>query len=323
MKLKQGIGHTISQKVGNNFAWIVIIVGIVALFLPASFSWIPSKSLNWLLGVVMFGMGLTLTFDDFKIVATKPLPVLIGFMLQFSVMPLVALLLVKLFNLPLEIAIGVILVGCCPGGPASNLITYLEKGDVALSVCITSVTTLCAPIVTPFLTWLLASESVSVDVWAMLLSVLEVVTLPIIIGLIVKRFYNTFCQKAIIWLPLLSTLAICTIVGIVISANAVRIFSCGLLILAVVVVHNVLGLAIGYIAGLLLRLDRPKRTAIAIEVGMQNSALASALANTHFAQYPLATIPGAIFSVWHNFSGSIFATMMRKKLSQKDASSVS
>ena len=228
-------------------------------------------------------------------------------------MPLLAWGLARAFSLDETLALGVVLVGCCPGGTASNVITYLAKGDLALSVGMTGVSTLLAPFLTPLLTWALAGKSVDVDVASMFLSILWVVILPIVIGLLVKWIWPKFTEKATDYLPAMSSLAIAFIVAIVISANANKLLAGGLIIVLVVILHNLCGLGLGYLIGWLLRLSEPKKRAISIEVGMQNSGLASSLATIHFATYPLATIPGAIFSVWHNISGATVAFLYRKK----------
>ena len=211
------------------------------------------------------------------------------------------------------LALGVILVGCCPGGTASNVITYLAKGDLALSVGMTGVSTVLAPLLTPLLTWLLAGESIHVDVAGMLLSILWVVILPIVLGLIIKSLWPKFTEKAMDYLPAFSSVAIAFTVSIVISANASKLLASGMLIIIVVVLHNLFGLGLGYLIGRLFGMSEPKKRAVSIEVGMQNSGLASSLATLHFAAYPMATIPGAIFSVWHNISGAIVAWLYTKK----------
>ena len=288
---------------------LVLLSALAALLFPGTIGHLKPKLINPLLGVIMFGMGLTLKAEDFKVVFSRPKDVLVGCLAQFTVMPLLAFALTKIFRLEPALAIGVILVGCCPGGTASNVITYLAKGDLALSVGMTAVSTLLAPVLTPLLVWLLAGETVDVDVVGMLLSILWVVILPIALGLLVKRFWPRTTEQASAYLPALSTLAICVIVLIVIAANAHKLLDGGLVILLVVVLHNVCGLGAGYLIGTLLRLTPAKRRAISIEVGMQNSGLASSLATLHFAAYPLATIPGALFSVWHNISGAIVAKL--------------
>ena len=203
-------------------------------------------------------------------------------------------------------------MGCCPGGTASNVITYLAKGDVALSVGMTTVSTILAPLLTPLLTYLLAGKSVDVDVFGMFVSILQVVILPIVAGLIIDYYFSNFTRKIMGFLPMISTLTIAIIIACVISHNAQKILECTLIVWGLVIIHNLLGLALGYTLGTLLRLPNSKRSAISIEVGMQNSGLATSLATTHFAIYPMAAIPGAIFSVWHNFSGSIVASIFRK-----------
>ena len=286
---------------------LVLVAALAGLLFPGTFCRLKPALINPLLGIIMFGMGLTLKPSDFRVVFSRPKDVVIGCLAQFTVMPLLAFALTRIFRLDAALAIGVILVGCCPGGTASNVITYLAKGDLALSVGMTAVSTLLAPVLTPLLVWLLAGEMVAVDVIGMLLSILWVVILPIALGLLVKRFWPRTTERASGYLPALSSLAICVIVLIVIAANAHKLLDGGWVIMAVVVLHNVCGLAAGYLIGSMLHLAPAKRRAISIEVGMQNSGLASSLATLHFAAYPLATIPGALFSVWHNLSGAIVA----------------
>jgi BASS family bile acid:Na+ symporter len=227
-------------------------------------------------------------------------------------MPLLALGLSWAFALPKELALGVILVGCCPGGTASNVITYLAKGDLALSVGMTATSTLLAPLITPLLVWLLAGTMVEVDTIGMLLSIVYVVIAPIAVGLVFQRYLPKFTKSIVPYLPAFSSVVIAFVVGIVVSHNADRLLVGGMLVVLVVMLHNLCGLSLGYIIGRLLGLADAKRRAISIEVGMQNSGLASSLATLHFAAYPLATIPGAIFSVWHNISGALVARIYSK-----------
>ena len=288
---------------------LVLVAAVVALVMPGAFSGVKPTVINYMLGVVMFGMGLTLNLHDFKIVFSRPKDVIVGCVAQFTVMPLLAWGLTRVFGLDEALALGVVLVGCCPGGTASNVITYLAKGDLALSVGMTGVSTLLAPLLTPLLTWALAGKSVEVDVVSMFLSILWVVILPIVIGLLVKWLWPKFTEEATDYLPAFSSIAIALIVAIVIAANATKLLAGGLVIIVVVMLHNVCGLLLGWLIGRLLRLPDAKRRAISIEVGMQNSGLASSLATLHFAAYPMATIPGAVFSVWHNISGAIVARL--------------
>ncbi len=291
---------------------LVLVAALLALAFPDVLKEIRPTVINYLLGVVMFGMGLTLNLQDFKIVFSRPKDILIGCLSQFTIMPLLAWSLTRIFSLDEALALGVVLVGCCPGGTASNVITYLAKGDLALSVGMTGVSTLLAPFLTPLLTWALAGKSINVDMTSMFLSILWVVILPIIMGLIVKGLWPKFTEKATDYLPAFSSIAIALIVAIIIGANADKLIAGGFIIVLVVILHNIFGLSLGYLIGRTLRLSEPKKRAISIEVGMQNSGLASSLATIHFAAYPLATIPGAIFSVWHNLSGAAVAYLYKK-----------
>ena len=268
-------------------ALIVLVVAAGSLLWPEVFGVIKTAWISYLLGVVMFGMGLTLNLQDFKIVFSRPKDVIIGCIAQFTIMPLLAWMLAKTFQLPPELAVGVVLVGCCPGGTASNVITYLAGGDLALSVGMTGVSTILAPVMTPFLTWLFVGTTVDVNPIAMFMSIVQVVILPIALGLIFKRFFPVATAQASKYLPAFSTLAIAAIVAAVVSANSTNLKTCGFISI--------------------LRLSHPKRTAISIEVGMQNSGLACSLATQHFASMALAPVPGAIFSVWHNIAGAILA----------------
>lgn len=304
--------NKIPSWIASHITIIVVAVTVVALFAPSSFLWIGTGAITPMLGVVMFGMGLTLKPSDFKPVLMHPKEIMIGELAQFIIMPFVAWTLCRLLNLPPELALGVILVGCCPGGTASNVICYLAKGDVALSVAMTGVSTLLAPFATPALVLLLAGETVDVDVMGMFISIVQVVILPIVVGLVVNHYFQNLTQKVTPYMPMISTLAIAAIIGIIVSHNAQNIIGCSLLVAIAVILHNLLGLSLGYVASMLLGLPPEKRTAISIEVGMQNSGLATSLAATHFAMYPLAAVPGAIFSVWHNFSGSIAAQVLKR-----------
>lgn len=292
---------------------LVLLMALLSVMMPAPFMAIDTWWINPLLGVIMFGMGLTLSPQDFRVVFSRPRDVLVGCLAQFTIMPFMAWLLTKAFSLPADLALGVILVGCCPGGTASNVITYLAKGDLALSVGMTATSTVLAPFMTPFLTWLLAGTLVDVNTLGMLQSIVYVVIAPILGGLLIQHFLPGFTKRAVAYLPAFSTLVIAFVVGIVVGHNASRLLTGGLLVIIVVMLHNLSGLALGYGIGRMLSLSHEKRAAISIEVGMQNSGLASSLATLHFAAFPMATIPGAIFSVWHNISGALVAKVYSMK----------
>ena len=294
-------------------ALIVLAVAALALFVPASGLWIELKAVNYLLMVVMFGMGLTMKLNDFKVVFVQPKEMIIGCIAQFTIMPLLAFMLGKVFGLETGLLAGVILVGTCPGGTSSNVITYMSKGNVALSVGMTSVNTLLSPVLTPAITYLLLRTSVNVDVWAMCLSIVQVVILPIALGFVVNRFAGKFVARAVEILPVVSVIAICLIVATVVSHNAEKIMTTGAIVFVVVILHNLLGYACGFGVGKLFRMDLAKTKALTVEIGMQNSGLATSLAATSFPSLAMATVPGAIFSVWHNISGAVLAGFLQRK----------
>lgn len=302
--------EAISTIAGKYFAVWVILTSVIAFLIPDPFLGLGGY-ITILLGVVMFGMGLTLKAVDFKIVFTKPLPVIIGVCAQFIIMPLVAFAIAKLLNLPAELAAGLVLLGCVPGGTASNVMVYLAKGNVPLSIAMTSISTLLSPIMTPLILLLLAGQWMPVDAVSMFMSIVQVIIVPIVLGLAIKKFFPVAVEKSLSVLPLISVAAIITIVAAVVSGNSATIATSGLLIFTAVMLHNGFGLLLGYFAGKVLGQDEVNRRAIAIEVGMQNSGLGVALATAHFG--PLAALPSVLAAAWHNISGPILATYWSKK----------
>lgn len=305
-------------------ALFVLLIGVVGAVRPQTLTWV-GPYVGWLLGVVMFGMGMTLTFQDFKRVLQRPWEVLLGVVAQFLIMPLAAWFLVWLFALPPELAIGVVLVGTCPGGTASNVISYLAKGDVALSVSMTMAATLLAPVVTPTLTWLLAGSWIEVSFTAMMISIAQMVLLPLLLGLTAHHFFERTVERILPVMPVVSVVTIVLLVGGVVALGAESLLDVGLLMAAIVVLHNAFGLVLGYGMARLFRLDSKKARTVSIEVGMQNSGMAASLAVLYFS--PAAAIPGAIFSVWHNISGSIVANYFarrdeRKRVDVKNVESI-
>ena len=299
--------NKISEFIGKYMAWIVLVIAALALFLPGTCLWIQTKWINYLLMIVMFGMGLTMKLADFTVVFKQPKDVITGCVAQFVIMPLLAFGLGKIFGLSDELLVGVVLVGTCPGGTASNVITYLSGGDTALSVGMTSINTLLAPFLTPALTYLYLRTTVSVDVKSMFLSIIQVVLIPIGLGLLINKFFGKYTQKITDLLPTVSVTAICLIVAAVVSHNSAKILSTGL------VIHNLLGYLCGYLVAVLFKMDLPRKKAVAIEIGMQNSGLATSLAGSAFPNMAMATVPGAIFSVWHNISGAILAGILKNR----------
>lgn len=302
----------ISDFFGKYMAVIVLVIAALALFVPSSCLWIQTTWVNYLLMIVMFGMGLTLKLEDFKLVFTRPKDILLGCLAQFTIMPLLAFALGKIFGLDAALLAGVILVGTCPGGTSSNVITFLSKGDVALSVGMTSVNTLLAPLLTPAITYVLLKTTVTVDPVSMFVSIIEVVIIPIVLGFVINKLFGKITQKLVKVLPSVSVIAICLIVAAVVSHNAEKIMTTGAIVFVVVILHNLLGYACGFGLGKLLYLSVPKTKALSIEIGMQNSGLATSLAGTAFPDLAMATVPGAIFSVWHNISGAILANIYNR-----------
>jgi BASS family bile acid:Na+ symporter len=296
--------RTLGDAVGRWFPVIVLIAGAVALALPDLFSGFTT-AIPWLLAVIMLGMGMTLTGRDFAIVGRRPGALLAGVAAQYVVMPLTGFGVATMLDLPPDLAAGVILVGCAPGGTASNVMVFLSRGDTALSVAMTSVSTLLAPLLTPMLVLLLAGQFLPVDAGELFVSILQIVLVPVVLGLVLRRTAAGAVERALPVLPLASVAMITFVVMVVVAASAEALLSVGLAVVAAVVLHNVFGLGLGYAAARALGLDEPARRAISIEVGMQNSGLAAALATAHFS--PIAALPGAIFSVWHNVSGSLLA----------------
>lgn len=292
------------------FPLLILAGGLVAVLTPGSFTGL-GPLVNPLLGVIMFGMGLTLTPVDVALVGKRPVPVVIGVVAQFLIMPLLGWGVSMALGLPPVLAAGVILVGCCPGGTASNVVSYLARGDVALSVAMTSVSTVLAPLLTPLLTLWLAGQYLPVDAGAIGLSILQIVLIPVIVGLAVRYFLPRLVERLLPALPWISVGAITVVVTVVVAGSAGIIFSAGLMVFAAVILHNGLGYALGYGAARLFNLPTAVRRTTAIEVGMQNSGLAAGLARTYLT--PEAALPGAIFSVWHNVSGAAMAAYWRRR----------
>lgn len=305
-----------TQFVSKTFAIWVVVFAAIAAYSPETFkmfvAWIP-----YLLGIVMLGMGLTLTFNDFAEVTRNPKAVIIGVIAQFVVMPVIAFLLAKAFQLPPELAIGVILVGSCPGGTSSNVMTFLARGNTALSVACTTISTLLAPILTPAVFYLFASQWLDINATAMFVSVLKIVLLPIFAGVVIRSIFKQKIEQFSQTMPLLSVIAIVLIVGAVVSVSKDKIIESGLLIFAVVALHNGLGYLVGYGISKLFKLPEADSRAVSIEVGMQNSGLGAALAAVHFKANPVIAVPSAVFSFWHNISGPILAMIFTARDSKK------
>ncbi len=300
----------ISALAGKYFAGLVILIAVLAYVLPDSFLFL-AQYITILLGIVMFGMGLTLKPVDFKLILSNPFSVIIGVASQFIIMPLAAFIIAYLLKLPPELAAGLVLLGSVPGGTASNVMVYLARGNLPLSITMTSFSTLLAPVVTPLLLLLLAGQWMPVSPVAMFMSIIQVIIIPILLGLIVSRIMPTIVDKGIKIVPLISVTAIIIIVSAVVAGNVENIANAGLIVFLAVVLHNGAGLIIGYFIAKLMGLSESQRRAISLEVGMQNSGLGVALATAHFG--PLAALPSALGAVWHNITGPIIATFWSKR----------
>ncbi len=298
------------HRITSLFPLWAILLSAIAFLWPDLFTDMKPAIVP-LLGVVMFGMGMTLSWSNFAEVLRRPKVIGIGVLLQFLVMPLAAWLIGSLLGRPLPLLVGLVLVGACPGGTASNVICYLARGDVALSITLTTCSTLLAVFATPALTWFYVGQQVPVPVWDMLWSVAKIVLLPVTLGVVVNGLVGTRLQQVKSLFPLLSVLAIVVIIAIVVALNQTRLANIGLSVALAVVLHNSVGLAGGYWLSRMLGWDERICRTIAIEVGMQNSGLGVALAVKYFSA--VAAVPGALFSIWHNLSGSMLASYWSRK----------
>ncbi|MGD7002924.1 bile acid:sodium symporter family protein [Corynebacterium halotolerans] len=291
------------------FPLFILVGTAIAFMFPEPF--IPlTDYINIFLMIIMFAMGLTLTIPDFKVVARRPTPVLIGVVAQFVIMPLLAIGVAKLLGLNPALAVGLLMLGSVPGGTSSNVITFLAKGDVALSVAMTSVSTLVSPIMTPALMLLLAGTRTEVDGWGMALSLVQTVLLPVIGGLVIRYVANRVVDKVSAVLPWVSILGIGGVVFGAVAANAERLAQVGLIVFGAVLLHNVLGYVLGYVTGRLFRLPETSNRTMAVEIGTQSAGLASGMSARFFS--PEAALPGAVAAVMHNITGAVYVAITRR-----------
>ena len=301
----------LDKYVVKPFVLWVLVFAAAALLSPSLFTWFRSY-ITIGLGIIMLGMGMTLTADDFLRVFQKPKAVGIGVSAQYLVMPVAALGISAMFGFDPSITAGMIVVGSCPGGTASNVIAYLAGADVALSVTLTSITTLLSVFLTPFFIWFLAGTSVEIDPVALFVTILQVIIGPVVIGIILNTYARSFSQKFIPYFPPISVIIIVMIVACVVGLDRQSIFESGGIVILAVALHNLLGYSFGYFLAKGFKLTEKESRTIAIEVGMQNSGLGVALAVKHFTDAVVA-LPPAIFSVWHNISGPALASWWRRK----------
>lgn len=306
----------LSNFASKNMAYLVMGVLAISLLRPTTFLF-AAPQINNLLGVIMFSMGITLKPEDFKLILTRPKDVILGCLSQFTIMPILAFIVSRLLNLPPDLSVGLILVGCCPGGTSSNVMAYIAKGDVALSVTLTSVATLMAPFLTPALTLFLGGTMISVSMSSMFVSILKVVLLPIVLGLLFNRFLPKLVDEFTKIVPLISITCLCCIVGPIVGKNVNQLLTSGWLILIAVIIHNSVGYLMGYFIASKIGLEEAKKRTMSIEVGLQNAGLATSLSMSHFT--PLTAVPGAVASVYHSISGALLANYWSNK-SKKEKS---
>jgi BASS family bile acid:Na+ symporter len=300
------------ERLANAFpVWVLVACGL-ALVEPRLFTWFRGEAIVVGLAVIMLGMGITLSVDDFARVATRPATVAAGFLAQFLIMPMAGWLVATTLGLDTPFAVGLILVACCPGGTASNVVTYIARADVALSVLMTTCTTLGAVVLTPLLTKLLAGRLVEVDAWGLFLSTLQVVVLPVAAGVAINRFLPRVVRAVMPVAPLVSVITIALVCASIIGQNAAAVLGSGPQLLLAVVLLHAIGFGVGYLFARLLGYDRIVARTISIEVGMQNSGLGVVLAQKHFPAEPLTAVPCAISSVVHSVIGSLLAGWWRR-----------
>lgn len=313
--------NRMSDVMGKYFVWLIVVVAVAAMVVSDPFLKVlkfrpfGQSIITIGLGIIMLVMGLTMKKEDFQVVISRPKDVFIGCLAQFTIMPLVAFALAKMLKLPPELAVGLVLLGTCPGGTASNVITYLAKGDVALSVGMTTVSTLLAPILTPALTYMLAGEWIKINTYAMVIDILKIVIIPILIGMLLQHFFSEKIRKYKKILVMIPIISIVTIMGLCVAPNKTNLLNSGYLLVLAVCLHNWFGFILGYIVGKFMNMNDAKKKALSIEVGLQNSGLAIGLS----AQFvnPLTALPATIATVIHQISGSLLANIFSSKKTKK------
>ncbi|WP_245670243.1 bile acid:sodium symporter family protein [Corynebacterium crudilactis] len=292
------------------FPSFILLGAIIAFVFPEPF--VPlTEYINIFLTIIMFTMGLTLTLPDFQMVLKRPLPVLIGVIAQFVIMPFLAIVVAKIFNLNPALAVGLLMLGSVPGGTSSNVIAFLARGDVALSVTMTSVSTIVSPIMTPFLMLMLSGTETAVDGMGMAWTLVQTVLLPVIIGLVLRIFLSKWIDKILPVLPYLSIMGIGGVVFGAVAANAERLMTVGLIVFVAVIVHNIFGYILGYLTGRMFKMPETANRTMAIEIGTQSAGLASGMAGRFFS--PEAALPGAVAAVVHNITGAVYVGLVRNR----------
>ncbi|MBU2700631.1 BASS family bile acid:Na+ symporter [Sporomusaceae bacterium BoRhaA] len=289
----------------EKFTLWIIVFSVLAYVEPEPFKPIVPH-ISYLLGLIMLGMGLTLSFDDFKLVFSRPKDVLYGVGFRYLIMPFVGFCVAKVLGLPPALAAGVVLLGTCPSGTASNVMSFIAKGDTALSVTVSSVNTILAPVLTPYMFLLLAGTFIPINVTVLFVEIVKIVLLPVATGVVLRMLLRSVVEKVSKVVPAVSVVLIITILTSVVAVNASRLATVGSILLLAVFLHNGIGLLFGYGAAHGVRMGEKKARALTFEIGMENSGLAVALAMVHLD--PMAALPAALCSIWQNISGSLLAS---------------
>ncbi|WP_196593936.1 bile acid:sodium symporter family protein [Pectinatus sottacetonis] len=315
----------ISTFLAKNTTTLIVLIAIIAFFFPYLFAWVRGNIQIVVLAVIMFSMGVTITTADFRLLAKRPFDICIGAVAQFTIMPFVAYFIAELFNLPTDIALGIILVGCCPGGMSSNIMTFLCRGDVPYSVGMSTVSTLLAPLMTPFLVLMLAGQRVAIPTMGMFITIMEAVLVPVLLGFFLNYKFSksdTFEQLQGI-MPGIAVIGFALIIGGVVSVQGARFFTSSLVIFVVVAAHNAIGFVLGYAVGKGFKFSLAKKRTLSIEVGMQNAGLGTSLAMAHFAAIPQAAVVTAVACVWQSIAGTALSTLFRKYDDRKMTKTIS
>ena len=302
----------LSGILAKGTALFVILTAVVTFFFPSAFTWVEGRTQTIILGVIMLSMGLALGKQDFVILAKRPFDIFVGAIGQFTIMPFLAWAITRVFNLPSDLAVGLILVGCVPGGVSSNIMSFLCHGDLAFSVGMTTASTLIAPVMTPLLIgYLCSGQHVDVDPMGMIMFLLYVTIIPVAIGAFLNMTMSKRKSFADIkaCMPGVSVIGLACIVGGVVAHHGDKFVSMGLLVFCCIFFHNALGYCLGYVLGIIFRFNTAKKRTISIEVGVQNAGLGTGLAAKFFPQLPGAAVATAVACVWHSISGTILANL--------------
>lgn len=312
----------LSALLAKYTALFVIGIAVVTYFVPELCSWVKGNAQTIVLGIIMLSMGMTLGSNDYKILAKRPFDILVSAIAQFTIMPFLAISIASIFNMSEGLTLGLVLVGCCPGGVSSNIMSFLCKGDVAFSVGMTTVSTLIAPVTTPLLINYILEQSIDINPWGMFKFMLLVTILPVGLGSLCNILFGHSAkfQDIRACMPGVAVIGFACIVGGVIAVHGQKFLDSGLVIFLCIALHNGLGYILGFISAIVFRMSYPKKKTLAIEVGVQNAGLATGLCGQFFPTSAEAAIAAAVLCVWHSISGTILANIflwLEKKTKSK------